>query len=249
MRTVTKKVKPSKAERERNARELAIKERSYRRAAAGVNRLLVGIENPERYQKYAEAFAVLRIMPTIIDNFLTDFESFGEEVGFEEEKTLRKMMRETRNGIERLLKYSYEKQVEDFSREDGDRETGKRITLEVSDVACEFSRLLTFMFRYCQCGEDKWRMEEIYKTLDRIITDDVVKDKAERVRAYCQEYLKEYHITRVEQGRAVIAGLNACADKIRQARKEGKTVRISETITDAVKNGADMCNENINNLK
>lgn len=239
MKTVTKKVKPSKAEREQAARDLAQLEHEYRRAAAGVNRLLVGIENTERYQKYAEAYAVLRIMPTILDNFLTDFESFGEEAGFYAEKTLRKMTRETRNSVERLLKFAYDSQVEAYGGKENDRERGKRYTLEVTDVACEISRLMTFMFRFCQGKENEWRMDEIHKTLIRIVSDDEERRRADRTRAYCYEKLKQYHITRAEQGRAVIAGLNACADKVRQARKEGKTVRITETITDVVKNGAD----------
>lgn len=216
-------MKPSKRKIE-NRRAISEAIRKTATAKNALKRLVMGVEHPDTYLKYANALGVLQCLPTIIDNYLTDFESIGKDSLFVNEKALDRQLRVTNAELERLLQLVYKMQLNSFSTSTGDKETAKRWCWEQSDLASEFCRHIDFLFTFCCDTQDKWRIEEINGTLDRIATADARTLKYDMVRERTDEHLKSFGLKSVEEAKERIKSLEDDLAKLQEAQKKGLDV-------------------------
>ena len=221
-------MKPAKRKIE-NRRAVSEAIRKTEMAKNALRRLIMGVEHPDTYLKYANALGVLQCLPTIIDNYIADFESIGKDALFVNEKALDRQLRVTNAELERLLQLVYKMQLNSFSTSTGDKETAKRWCWEQSDLAGEFCRHINFLFTFCCDTQDKWRIEEINNTLDRIATKDALEQKHDTVRERTMEHLKSFGLKSIDEAKERLKGLESELSMLREAQKKGLDVVYSPT--------------------
>lgn len=199
-------------------------ERKYTEGTTMMRRIMMGVENPEAYLKHSVSMAVLYALPTVIDSFLTDFESLG--LHNKRDRNLLRMTKDVKMDIERLLQHVYKSEVSSFTVSAGDEETAKRWTWELADLSVTFERILSMLFSYCADEHEKWRLTALTECLNNLVSEEAKEDKLCQIKEQCERRLRSLGFKSYEEAKARHNGMEDDLALLRKAKAEGLTVNV-----------------------
>lgn len=177
-----------------------------RRCEDAVRRHYYGVINPKGFLDRSISLRILRLLPTVIDGCLYDVETIGG-IPYHDPKML-KLMREASTAVDRLLKH-VRKDTEDIYRSFGETDAqAARIADGLADVSVFIAQMLQLVCGYTTEKQDGWRLRELMKVTETLITEGAQKEKEEQTRQYCLERLRQWHIEGIEE--AVERGIQPC---------------------------------------
>lgn len=162
-----------------------------------IRRHYFGVLNPQEYFQRSISLRILGLLPTVIDNCLYDVETIGG-IPYRDPKML-KLQREANVAVERLLKHVYKDHVDTYKYLGESEEQARRNADGFADVSVFLTHMLELVCGYCSNASDEWRLNELMKTAENLVSDEAHKTKIEEIRAYCLNQLKEWHIDGVEE--------------------------------------------------
>ncbi len=210
------------------AREVARMGRQYSEAANVTSRLIMGVERPEVYFRYSIALGALYALPTVIDNFLDDYERMGVDRMLRKERELGKLMKTVKTDLERLLAYARKSEVNSFAATT-DAGTAEQWANESCDLACTFSNILSFLFGYCIEESDKWRLDTLTSTMTKLVTEEAARERIRNVSARCLQHLKAAGVPDVETAKERLACITRDLAVLKAAKEQGKSVKMIQT--------------------
>lgn len=206
-------------------KEVARMTRKYSEAANVTSRLIMGVEQPEVYFKYSIALGALYALPTVIDNFLDDYERLGYDRMLRKERELGKLMKTVKTDLERLLTYSRKSEVSSFSATTDD-DTAEKWANEACDLACVFSNILSFLFGYCTEETDKWRLDKLTATINNLVTQEAINDRISHVSERCLQHLQDVGIPDLNSAKNRLAKIESDLTTLKTAKEQGKSVQV-----------------------
>lgn len=213
--------------KEANAREANEIARNYANAINSINRLVMGVDSPQKYLDASVALGALYALPTVLDVFLGDFERISVDTRLKTERQLYRLMKDAQTAIERLLDHVYKSEVATFTQSTGgDEALAKYWANEQCDLSCTFVRILKFLFTFCCDEGDKWRVTQLMQTLDNLTSAEAQDDKLRQVRERCQMHLQRLGIKDVEAAKERVAQMREELNIIRAAASNGQKVEL-----------------------
>lgn len=220
-----REAKKSRASRKAEAEAKAgAMERKYTDATTMLCRVLMGVEDPEAYLKHSVGMAALLALPTVIDNFVTDFESLG--LHNKRDRNLLRLTKDVKTDIERLLQHVYKSEVSSFTVTTGDEETAKRWAWDLSDLSAVFSRILSTLFGYCADENERWRVTALSECLNNLVSEEAKADKLRQIKEQCERRLRSLGFNTYEEAKARRDGMKDDLALLRKAKAEGLTVHV-----------------------
>lgn len=186
-------------------------------------RAIMGVEDPARYLRHAVALNALHVLPTVLDNFLADFEASGglRRTDRPAERRLRAVQKE----MERLLATTWRDYADHFTATaGGDRATGERWANDMGDVAAFLSRIVSFVLGYCADASDGWRLAELSRKLDELASPDARPAREGRVRESSLALLRGSGIDDAAAARRALAELDGRIADVEAARRKGMEI-------------------------
>lgn len=181
-----------------------------RRCEDAVRRHYYGVVNPKGFLDRSISLRILRLLPPVIDGCLYDVEAIGGLP--HHDPRMLKLTREASTAVDRLLKY-VRKDTEAIYRSLGESEAeAARIADGVADISVFIAQLLQLICGYAIEREDEWRLKELIRVVESLVTEDAQKSKEEAVRRFCADRLRSWHVDGVEE--AVRQGIQPCDLKI-----------------------------------
>ena len=220
-----REAKKSRASRKAEAEaKVGAMERKYTEGTTMMRRMIMGVENPEAYLKHSIGMAALYALPTVIDNFLTDFEGLG--LHNKRDRNLLRLTKDVKTGVERLLQHVYKSEVDSFTASAGDEETAKRWAWDLADLSAVFSRILSTLFGYCADEQEKWRVTALSECLNNLVSEEAKADKLRQIKERCEWQLRRLGFMSYEEAKARHLGMEDDLALLRKAKAEGLTVHV-----------------------
>lgn len=199
-------------------------ERKYTDATTMVQRMIMGVENPEAYLKHSIGMAALYALPTVMDSFLTDFENLSSHT--KRDRNLLRLTKDVKTGIERLLQHVYKSEVDSFTESAGDKETAKRWAWELADLSVVFERILSMLFGYCADEQEKWRVTAITECLNNLVSEEARADKLRQVKERCEWQLRRLGFQSCDDAKSRLGGMLQDLSLLREAKAKGLSVNV-----------------------
>lgn len=183
-------------------------------------RAITGLEEPSRYLRHAVALNALHVLPTVLDNYLADFEASGELR--RADRPAARRLKAVQRELEGLLNTTWRDYASLFTTAaGGDRKTGEEWANHMGDVSAFVTRLVTFVLEFCYESSDGWRLEELSRKLDELATPEARSLREGRARESALRLLRTAGIDDADGARAALAELDGRIAEVEAARRKG----------------------------
>lgn len=160
-----------------------------------VRRHYAGIVHPDKFFKTAVAARMLYLTAQAADHYIYTIDNFCG-LPYRDPKGL-KLFKEMSKSLDKVLDYLNHDLVDIYGQYGSERSEVLENVNSVADLGNIMESISEMMVGYGG-GPNGWRVDELMKTVSRLVSDEAVEDMHQHVRDYCRERLERWGLTGID---------------------------------------------------